>query len=131
MAALRAGTALGTAGATAYQLGQEVSGSPTVGAGLAGVAGAAGHVARDRLSSATGLGGAAERGERAAFLAGARQGGAQLNGRPEAGEEAPRWARQLRSESAGRHHRHMALQAIRDGDRGGAGATPDIAEKED
>jgi type IV secretion system protein TrbL len=129
--ALRAGTAMGIAASTAFKLGQETSGSPTLGAGLSGVASAAGHAARDRLSSATGLGQAAERGERAALLAGARASspvGPDARAQPAA---APEWARQLRSEAAARHHRHIAMQAIREGDHAGAGATPDIAEKED
>jgi len=129
MAAMRAGTAMGTAAGTAYKLGQETSGSSTVGAGLSGVASAAGHAARDRIASATGLGEAAERGQRAALLAGARTSGAAPSA--PAAAEAPRWAQQLRSEQAARHHRHLALQTIRDGDHGGGGANPDIDEKEE
>jgi type IV secretion system protein TrbL len=129
--ALRAGTAMGSVASTAYRLGQETSGSPTVGAGLSGVASAAGHAARDRLSSATGLGAAAERGERAALLAGARTSTSTgTDARAQSGD-APGWARQLRSEAAARHHRHIAMQTIREGESRGAGATPDIAEKED
>jgi len=132
--ALRAGTAMGSAASTAYKLGQETSGSPTVGDGLSGIASAAGHAARDSISSATGLGAAAERGERAALLAGARTsasaGAAGAAAHPGA-DDAPQWARQLRSEAAARHRRHIAMQTVREGDRGGAGATPDIAEKED
>jgi type IV secretion system protein TrbL len=131
MDALRAGTAMGSAASTAYKLGQETSGSPTVGAGLSGVASAAGHAARARLSSAAGLGAAAEQGERAALLAGGRT-NAPAGADARAGtDEAPQWARQLRTEATARHHRHLALQTVREGDRGGAGATPDIAEKED
>src|SRR3954469_23432285 len=129
--ALRAGTAMGSAASTAYKLGQETSGSPTVGAGLSGVASAAGHSARDRLSSATGLGEAAERGERAALLAGARTSRSASTDARAQSEGAPQWARQLPSEAAARHHRHSAMQTVREGDHGGAGATPDIAEKED
>ncbi|CAA9522502.1 MAG: Conjugative transfer protein TrbL, partial [uncultured Sphingomonadaceae bacterium] len=44
---------------------------------------------------------------------------------------APEWARQLRSEQSARHHRQVALQAVREGDRGGAAANPDIKERED
>jgi type IV secretion system protein TrbL len=47
------------------------------------------------------------------------------------GSEIPAWAQRLRSEQAARHHRHTALQAIREGDGGAAGAHPDIKEKED
>jgi type IV secretion system protein TrbL len=45
--------------------------------------------------------------------------------------DTPQWARQLRSEQSARHHRQVALQAVREGDRGGAGANPDISERED
>jgi type IV secretion system protein TrbL len=37
----------------------------------------------------------------------------------------------LRAEQSARQHRHAAVQALREGDRGGASATPDISEKED
>jgi type IV secretion system protein TrbL len=47
------------------------------------------------------------------------------------GDEAPSWARRLRSEQTARHHRHVAMQAVREGDRGGAAAAPDIKERED
>jgi type IV secretion system protein TrbL len=129
---MRAGTAMGSAAGTAYRLGQETSGSPTIGAGMSGVAGAAGHAARDRFSKAAGLGEAAAKGEQAAFLAGAKgpstEAGGGTSARP---DPAPGWARQLRNEQTSRHHRHLALQAIRDGDPGGAGATPDIDPEKD
>lgn len=130
LGALRAATSVGSAASTAYQLGQETSGSNSVGAGLGGVASAAGHAARDRLSGMGGFSEAKARGERAAVMAGARspaQGPAP--GAPD--EEAPRWAQQLRSQQNARHRSHLALAAIRDGDRGSSGALPDIKEKED
>jgi type IV secretion system protein TrbL len=134
LGALRAGTSMGTAASTAYRLGQETSGSATLGAGLSGVAGAATSAARDRLSGIGGLGAAAERGERAALLAGARfpaSGGPADAGTPGDTEQAPGWARRLRAEQRASDRRQIALHAIRDGDRGGSGATPDISERED
>ncbi|MEO8455588.1 MAG: P-type conjugative transfer protein TrbL [Sphingomicrobium sp.] len=128
MGALRAGTSMGSAASTAYRLGQETSGSPSMSAGLSGVAQAAGSAARDKMANIGGLGAAAERGERAAFLAGARTSGGSSPGPDSAADQAPQWARQLRSEQTARHHRHVALQAVREGDRGGAGANPDISE---
>jgi len=128
MGALRAGTAMGSAASTAYRLGQETAGSSSVRAGLAGVGGAALAGARARIGEAAGLSAAAGRGRKAAMLAGAASTG------PAAAEaasgDAPQWARRLRSEQAARHHRHAALQAVRDGDRGGAGIAPDISERE-
>ena len=47
------------------------------------------------------------------------------------GDSAPAWARQLRAEQTARHHRHAAFQTLREGDRGGASAHPDIKERED
>ena len=131
MGALRAGTSMGAAASTAYKLGQETSGSPTVGAGLSGVAQAAKGAAGDRLSDIGGLGAAAERGERAALMAGARtSGGTGASASGSAADEAPGWARQLRTQQSARHHRQVALHALREGDRGSAGATPDISERE-
>jgi len=129
MGAVRAGTAMGSAASTAYRLGQETSGSDSIAAGLGGIARAGRGAARDRVGRFGGIADAAERGQRAAFAGIAPAG----TGGPIAGaaDTAPTWARQLRAEQTARHHRHVALQAIREGDRGGTGATPDISEKED
>lgn len=131
LGALRAGTSMGSAASTAYRLGQETSGSTTVGAGLAGV----GRAAKDsaaRLRDSVGLADAAGRGERAALLAGGRTtgGGGSPPGDGSAGT-VPRWALRMRSEQKAHHRRELALHAIRDGERGGAGAAPDISERED
>ena len=131
LGAVRAGTSMGAAASTAYRLGQETSGESTITAGLGGIAGAGGAAARDKLRNAGGIAAAAERGQRAALFAGA------ASNRPAAAQAAesaggtPDWAQRLRSEQAARHHRHSALQAVREGDRGGAAANPDIKEKEE
>lgn len=83
------------------------------------------------MSDAAGLGAAAERGRRAAMFAGSTGAGSGSASGGGAADEAPQWARRLRSEQTARHHRHVALQAVREGDRGGAAATPDIKERED
>ena len=89
LGALRAGTSMGAATSAAYKLGQETSGSSTVGAGLSGVAQAAKGAARDRLSDVGGFGAAAERGERAALMAGARtSGGSSTSSTTGAADEA-------------------------------------------
>ena len=131
MGALRAGTAMSSAASTAYKLGQETSGSSSVSAGLGGVARAGAGAARERIGNIGGFGAAAERGRSAAFAAagGSGGGGAAPGSAPD--ESAPQWARRLRSEQNARHHRHVALQAVREGDRGGASATPDIKEREE
>lgn len=130
LGALRAATSVGSAASTAYQLGQETSGSNSISAGLGGVASAAGHAARDRLSGIGGIADAAGRGERAAVMAGARASSEKFPAQTPS-EEAPRWAQQLRSQQNARHRSHLALAAIRDGDRGSSGAIPDLKEKED
>ncbi|KQX19190.1 MULTISPECIES: P-type conjugative transfer protein TrbL [unclassified Sphingomonas] len=127
LGAMRAGTEMGSAASAAYQLGQETSGSSSVGAGLGGVARAAGNAAKARVASAFGLGEAAESGRQAAWSA---HGGTAADQGGSAGN-APAWAQALRAEQAARTRRHATLQALREGDRGGASATPDIKEKDD
>jgi type IV secretion system protein TrbL len=131
MAAVRAATSMGSAASTAYRLGQETSGSDGVGAGLGGMASAAAGSMRDRLGQASGLSAAADRGERAALFAGS--GRAESTSMPSApaADDPPPWARRLSSQQTARHHRHLALQALREGDRGGGGANPDISEGKD
>lgn len=130
LGAVRAGTAMGAAASTAYRLGQETSGEASVSAGVRGMASAGGVAARAKLGQAGGIAAAAERGQRAALFAGSSRSDA---GAPDAASqgETPDWARRLRSEQSARHHRHVALQAIKDGDRGAAAANPDIKERED
>jgi type IV secretion system protein TrbL len=132
LGAMRAGTAMGSAASTAYQLGQETAPAPTLGAGLAGVAQAAGNAALGRMSGSLGLNEAASSGRQAAWNA-LNQSGQQGAQTPtgESGAGAPAWAQKLRTEQANRHHRHAALQTLKEGDRGGASATPDIKERED
>jgi type IV secretion system protein TrbL len=130
LGAVRAGTAMGSAASTAYRLGQETSGSGSIGAGLAGMASAGGAGAAQKLRDASGVGPAAERGQRAALFAGATRPGAASAAAGE-GASTPDWARRLRSEQTARHHRNAALQAVREGERGGSAANPDIKEKEE
>lgn len=131
LGAVRAGTSMGAAASTAYKLGQETSGSASVGAGLGGVASAGGAAIRDRMPKAGGLAAAAERGQRAALFAGSSRSAASAD--PDLGGSSgtPDWARRLRAEQSARHHRQTAVQAIREGDGGGAAANPDIKEREE
>lgn len=131
LGAVRAGTAMGSAAQASYQLGQEASGSKSVGAGVGGMAQAAGGVLRQKASSALGLSEAAQGGRDAAWNA--MSGGKQSSGgSPDsAGDGAPSWARSLQRRQSARHHRQAAIHSLREGDRGGASATPDIKEKED
>lgn len=129
MGAVRAGTAMGSAASTAYALGKETAATPSAGAGLAGVARAAGNTMRDKASGALGLGEAAASGREAAWNA--------LSGRspPQATAGAapvvPPWAQAMRAEHSSRHRRQLAMHALQQGDRGGGSAAPDIKERND
>src|SRR3546814_15840378 len=94
-------SAMGSAASTAYTLGQEGAGSSSVGAGLGGVASAAGSAARSRMTAALGLGEAAESGRQAAFTALTnRTAGAGADS--EAGSSSmPGWARALDRKGVG------------------------------
>jgi type IV secretion system protein TrbL len=131
LGAIRAGTTMGSAASASYQLGQTAAGSSSVGAGISGMTQAAGNAARQKASTALGLGQAAERGRDAAWSAlnGGAGSGGQAADAPANG--APSWAQSLRRQQDSRHHRHVALQTLKEGDRGGASATPDIKERED
>ena len=125
--AIRAGTAMGSAASTAAQLGKETGGSV-----IGGMAAAAKGAASQRIGSALGLGEAAERGRNAAWTALTGANAASSSGAPVSGsgDSAPAWARNLRAQQTARHHRQLAYHTLKDGDRGGASATPDIKEKE-
>ncbi|EIZ77480.1 P-type conjugative transfer protein TrbL [Novosphingobium sp. Rr 2-17] len=136
MGAIRAGTAMGSAASSAYKLGQETTGSASMGAGLGGVATAAGGAISQaakataaHVASPVRAGVAA--GQQAAWNAGRT---APAPAPPSAGgpaaDPAPAWAQSLKSQQTARHHRHMAMQTIKDGDRPGGAANPDLSEKE-
>ena len=130
LGAVRAGTSMGSAASTAYTLGKETAAAPTMSAGLGGVARAAGNAARERASSALGLGEAASQGRAAAWNALNRTSGndaAQSTNH----DGVPGWARAMRNQQSARHHRQIALHTLQQGDRGGASATPDIKERDD
>lgn len=128
LGAVRAGTSMGAAGHTAYKLGQEASGADTVRAGLGGVGAALKGAALQGADKALGLRSAVTEGRRAAWQAGA--GLSHRPATPQSAEPMPTWAQQLQSAQSARHRRQMAIHAIRDGDRGGGGITPDIKEKD-
>lgn len=130
LGAVRAGTAMGSAASTAYRLGQETSGSSTVRAGLGGMASAAKGAAGARMSNALGLRTAAARGQQAAWAAGGSGTGAAPAASGSATESMPAWAQNLHAKQTARHRRQMAIHAIRDGDKGGPGANPDIKERD-
>jgi len=131
LGAVRAGTAMGSAASTAYQLGQEGAASSSVGAGLGGIATAAANTMRGRTSAALGIKEAAASGREAAFNAMMSPGGSSAAA-PASGEQAPpAWARAMRGKQDARHHRQIVAHSLREGDRGGASAAPDIKPMED
>jgi type IV secretion system protein TrbL len=147
LAAIRAGTAMGSAASTAYRLGQATSGAAGaagVAAGLGGLVRAGSDAAAQGLRSAaseaaTSLNGSAREGTSAAWHAtgGKSVGGGVVETADAAGSSssmadgAPGWARRLRAEQASRSHRQATAQAIKDGDRPGGAANPDLKENED
>lgn len=130
LGAIRAGTSMGTAASTAAQLGRETGGSS-----IGGMAAAAKGAATQKIGSTLGLGAAAERGRQAAWSAlngssGSSASSAAASAGGETAAATPAWARNLRAEQTARHRRQLAYHTLKDGDRGGASATPDIKEKE-
>ena len=129
--AVRAGTAMGSAASASYQLGQSAAGSSSVGAGIGGMAQAAGNALRQKAGNELGLSEAAQSGRDAAWSALAGGKGTESGSAQSGDDGAPSWARSLRRQQDGRHHRQVAMHTLREGDRGGASATPDIKERED
>lgn len=125
LGAVRAGTTMGAAATASFQLGQSGAGASTIAAGVGGMAQAAGGAVRQKASAGLGLAGAARRGRDGAWAA--MNGGSSA---PAASADAePAWAQSLRRQQDSRHHRQVALHSLQQGDRGGAGAAPDIRER--
>ena len=147
MAAMRAGTTMGAGASTAYKLGQETSGSNSVGAGLKGVASAGAGAVKDKVGAARNktsgvFGDAADRGRKAAFFAGSgrKDEAGETSGSGSGGggggsaandERAPAWAQRLQAKQTGRQQRRAVLDAVSQGSSSGGGANPDIKDKED
>ncbi|MCT7378231.1 P-type conjugative transfer protein TrbL [Chelativorans salis] len=137
VAAIRAGTATGSAASTAWQFGRASSaeaGLSGVAAGMHGLTRAAGGaVMRGARSAAEPLRRSADAGRNAAWAAtgGASTASIQDTSATAPSDAVPPWARRLRSEQTARAHRHTAAQAVRDGDRPGSGANPSLNDKDD
>ncbi|HYJ51916.1 MAG TPA: P-type conjugative transfer protein TrbL [Allosphingosinicella sp.] len=132
LGAIRAGTAMGAAASSAAQLGRETGGSS-----LGGIAAAAKGAMAQRVNGALGLGAAAERGRdsaRSAMTGKPASASSSSGGTPgqAAGgsAEAPAWAQRLRTEQTSRHRRQAAVHVLGSGPSSGAGATPDIKERD-
>lgn len=135
LGAMRAGTSVGSAAAASYQMGQQAAGSGTMGAGLSGMAKAAGNAMKQKASDSFGFAQAAERGReagRSAFEGAAGSGsGSGAGPSDQSDEKTPAWAQSLRRQQTARHQRQIAIQALKEGEGGGSGANPDIEEKEE
>ena len=137
VSAIRAGTSLTSGTAAAFGLGRATSGATGaagVAAGLAGVGRAGAGAVAEQVRGlgarlAGGARGAADTGRRAAW----RTTGGAASGEPSpaaGGEGVPNWAAQLRAEQRRRHQLHLVGQAVREGDRPGSGANPELREKD-
>ncbi|TIV11307.1 MAG: P-type conjugative transfer protein TrbL [Mesorhizobium sp.] len=137
LAAIRAGTTMGSAASTSWQIGRATSpdvGLSGVAAGMHGVTSAAGGAAiRVARSATASVGRNADAGRDAAWTATGGTPTASMTERSagSATVSAPTWARRLRSEQTARAHRHAAMQAVRDGDRPGGSANPSLNDKDD
>jgi len=144
LAAIRAGAAVGSAASSAYGFGAATSGASGMGAVAAGLGGitraGGGAVANSARSMARRAGGAfsqsAQAGRQGAWRA---SGGSNAVGPASAGTSGssggsssapPVWARRLQAEQRARHYRQTTSQAIREGDRPGAPANPDLDQEE-
>ncbi|MBI1285915.1 MAG: P-type conjugative transfer protein TrbL [Thiobacillus sp.] len=130
-AAVRAGTHVGAGASTAYELARATSGKDGIGgmaAGMAGLARAGVAAAGQRMATAVGPSGI-----RAGSQSAWRATGGSLSASPPStadANQAPDWAKTLRSEQRQRTHRQATAQSIKDGDKQGGGANPDLSERE-
>jgi len=132
-AGVRAGAALAGGARTGYDLGRLTSGEGGwrgMVAGLTGAAAAgAGAIGKAASHPLKAVHGAWSAGSRAAFAAtGGRDSQQQSEG---AGEKRPQWARQLSMSQQVSQAGNVAAQVLRDGDRGMAGASPDLKQRDD
>jgi len=148
LAAIRAGTAMGSAASSSFQMGQATSGASGMAgaaAGMTGVARAAGGAAMQSARSVAGRAGSslkqgADAGRRGAWTS---TGGTPTASMTEVAASVspqsnavpanapPDWAKRIRSEQTARASRHAVSQAIKDGDRPGSGANPTLSNKDD
>lgn len=145
LAAIRAGTAMGSAASTAFGIGRATSGAT----GLAGVAGGVGGIAGAGVGAGTqrarsafdrfkgSLSDSVQAGTQAALRATGSKPDSSAEPSPREGStgdtpsSAPDWARRLRAEQRARHTSQLATQAVKEGDRPGAPANPELDQEED
>ncbi|MGR4866056.1 P-type conjugative transfer protein TrbL [Caulobacter sp. LARHSG274] len=144
LAAVRAGASMGAGASAAYQLRQATSGATGmagVASGLSGVGRAVGGAAINSVRDMAGRAGEtlksdAQSGRAAAWKAtggtspvsGGGDGGTP-NARASDTSAPPAWAKNLRPNQAGMGH-HAAVQTLKEGDRPGAPANPDLSQED-
>jgi type IV secretion system protein TrbL len=145
LAALRAGTSMASATTTAFGLGAAASGETGLAAVTAGVGGVGRAGAGAAVGSVRAVGARiadafsepAAAGRSAAWRA---TGGGPIGGNGSATpastgaasrDSAPEWARRLRAEQVRRAHLQSTAQAVKEGDRAGGEANPDLDQRED
>jgi type IV secretion system protein TrbL len=127
LAAIRAGTAMGSAASNAYGSGQAASGAT----GIAGVAAGFGGMARAGGSAVAQAARSAAQRAGSAFTHNGPVRGTPASDAPggSAASAPPAWARRLQADQRARHHRQATAQAIKEGDRPGAPANPDLDQE--
>jgi len=140
LAALRAGTSVASATTTAYGLSAAASGESGPGRVAAGIGGVARAGVGAAASAVRGVGARiadafeepVSTGRSAAWRA---TGGSTIGGGPNSEgsrtaesshDSAPSWARRLRNEQLRRAQFHAAVDAVKEGDRAGGEANPNL-----
>ena len=116
---------MGGAVQASARLGRETGGSR-----LGGIASAAKGALAQRAGNALGIGAAADKGRDGAWIAMTGNRSSPSSGGDAGDGTTPAWAQRLRAEQGARSRRQLAVQTLKDGDRGGASATPDIRERD-
>lgn len=111
LAAMRAGASLGSGASQAYSLARNASGASGVAGAAAGMAGIA-------------------RAGAGAVMQGVRGFGERMAARNAESDSMPDWARRLQHDQRRRARTHTTMQAIREGDRQGGNANPDLRERD-
>ncbi len=150
LAAVRAGASMGSGASAAYQLRQATSGATGmagVASGLGGVARAVGGAAVNSVRDMAGRAGEtlkrdAQSGRAAAWWATGGTSpvsgtpgetspdGAGVSGSAQGGETPPKWAQDLKANRSAGMGQHAAVQTLKEGDRAGAPANPDLSQED-
>ncbi|MEE9380631.1 MAG: type IV secretion system protein, partial [Hyphomonadaceae bacterium] len=133
--AVKAGASMAGAARTSYTLGSVASGASGVGAvaaGIAGVARAGGDALRRTASRpASSMQEAYAKGSQGAWRA---TGGGSSN-KPtspsESSGQSPSWAKRMQTSQRTAQAGQMAAHSLREGDRGSAGAAPNLKDKDE